>query len=106
MTVPFRLHVIACDGSSCHERDARDVLKTLRSRIAERGVADEVRLTVANCLKLCGRGPNLVVYPDGVWYAAVTPKRAERIVDEHLVEGTPVDELVLDWSTVKSAPTF
>ena len=106
MTPPFRLHVIACDGSSCHERDARDVLKALRSRIAERGVDDDVRLTVASCLRLCGRGPNMVVYPDGVWYSAVTPRRVERIVDEHLVEGTPVTDLMLDWTTVKSAPTF
>jgi (2Fe-2S) ferredoxin len=106
MTPPFRIHVVACDGSSCHDRDAREVLKALRARVSERGIADQVRLTVANCLMLCGRGPNMVVYPDGVWYSGVTPKRVERIVDEHFVEGTPPADLVLDWSTVKTAPTF
>jgi (2Fe-2S) ferredoxin len=35
----------------------------------------------------------VVVYPGDVWYAGVSEKGAKRIVDEHLVEGRPVEEL-------------
>ena len=98
---PFRWHVVACEGTSCRDRGSRDVVRALRSKIAERGLLDDVRVTTATCLDLCARGPNLVVYPDGVWYSGLSPARVTRVVDEHLAEGKPVEDLRLDWSTVE-----
>ena len=46
------------------------------------------------CLGVCAGGPIVVVYPEGVWYAAVTPQLLERIVVEHLRDGRVVEEAV------------
>lgn len=45
-------------------------------------------------LRMCHAGPWLVVYPEGVWYAQVTPERFDRIRREHLEGGVPVAEWV------------
>ena len=37
---------------------------------------------------------NIVVYPDNVWYRKVTPELLDRIITEHLQNGTPVREHV------------
>lgn len=47
-----------------------------------------------DCLRICEQGPVAVVYPDGSWYAHLTVERLDRIIDEHLVGGTPVHEWV------------
>ena len=47
-----------------------------------------------DCLRICEQGCIAVVYPDGTWYAGLDKEKLDRIIDEHLIGGVPVEELV------------
>ncbi|WP_115071666.1 ferredoxin [Synechococcus sp. UW179B] len=49
----------------------------------------------ADCLRICDQGPILLVWPDGTWYGGVTPERISRILQQHIIQGQPIEEWIL-----------
>jgi len=96
---PFRFHVFVCDQQKpegapcCAARGSVQVLEALRHEVNARGLEDDVQVTACGSLGLCEHGPNLVVYPEGIWYSGVTPADVPEIVRSHFQEDTPVERL-------------
>src|SRR5437868_6783551 len=95
---PFSRHIIVCTGGFCSRTsEGRELYRLLPQLLQREGLlfgADRVKRGETPCLGVCSCGPIVVVYPDGIWYAAVTPRLLERIVVEHLRGGRPADEAV------------
>ncbi len=97
---PFRLHVLACDQvkpegiPGCRASGAPKVIDALRAAVAKAGLGDDVLVTVTGSMGMCERGPNLVVYPDGVWYSGVHAEDVGEIVESHFRNGKPVERLM------------
>jgi (2Fe-2S) ferredoxin len=95
---PYARHVFVCTGSYCSpDRRGRELYALLASLLEREGLLfgpSRVKRGETPCLGVCEKGPIVVVYPDGVWYAGVTPPLLERIVSEHLKGGKVVEEAV------------
>lgn len=94
----YARHVLVCTGGFCSDnRGGRAIYARLASLLQRHGLLfgpTRVKRSEAPCLGVCAGGPIVAVYPEGVWYANVTPELLERIVVEHLKDGRVVDEAV------------
>lgn len=96
---PYRWHVIVCTGGYCSpDRRGRELYAILPRLLEREGLlygAGRVKRGETPCLGVCAGGPIVVVHPEGIWYAGVTPALLERIVVEHLKGGRVVEEAVM-----------
>jgi (2Fe-2S) ferredoxin len=95
----YERHVFVCTrGEWCPsvDGDGLGVHAALKDAVSGAGLSDRVRINHSGCFSQCGIGPMAVVYPDGVWYAALTAADAAEIVRSHLIGGRPVERLRYD----------
>ncbi len=88
-----RRHLFFCIGPDCCSTGTGEALWShAKKRVKQLEIP--VLRTRAGCFRICEGGPWLVVYPDGIWYGAMTPERLDRILEEHVEGGSPVREWV------------
>lgn len=75
---PYKCHIFVCvksrdDGrKSCGNSGSRELRSLLKSEIKTRGWKKTARVCESSCLGVCEAGPNIMIYPQGVWFSGVT----------------------------------
>jgi (2Fe-2S) ferredoxin len=94
----YRRHVFLCTGPSCCTPETGlAAWETLKQLLKDKGLLtgpSACYRTKVGCLRICCHGPTMLVYPEGTWYHGMTPERIPRFVQEHLIEGKPVEEWI------------
>jgi (2Fe-2S) ferredoxin len=106
----FEKHIFICGNlrppghprGCCDPEQKAELQKTFKQKLAERGLKGKVRANQSGCLDQCEHGPNLVVYPEGVFYGRVTLADVDEIIESHIIGGKPVERLVLPESCINS----
>ncbi len=87
----------------CSQRESEAIAAALKARVKALGFSGIVRVSKSGCQDLCARGPNVMVFPDHVWYHGVTQADVERIVQDAVRGLRPSAEPVVP-STSLSRP--
>lgn len=89
-------HILVCTDSKSKQckKGGPEILKTFEKAIKARKLGRQVIVSEIGHVGGCSLGPNVIVYPEGVWYGQVTPEDVAEIIDEHILEGRVVQRLL------------
>jgi (2Fe-2S) ferredoxin len=98
---PYERHVFVCENrrpdddprGCCSQKGSATIRDRLKILAKNAGLKGRVRINGAGCLDQCAHGPTIVVYPEGIWYGAVTLSDVDEIFRSHVLEGKPVERL-------------
>ncbi|HSH82044.1 MAG TPA: cob(I)yrinic acid a,c-diamide adenosyltransferase [Herpetosiphonaceae bacterium] len=97
-TRAYGRHLFICTHGNCAPPEAGEALAAaVPSLLGDRRKLrnpERIKCTTSDCLGVCSGGPVVVIYPDGIWYHHVDEALLARIVQEHLIEGRPVEEAI------------
>lgn len=94
----YKRHLLLCVGPRCtQDGESQELFDMLGEKFKAAGIDSgdlRCKRTRTHCFATCKNGPILAVQPDGIWYYNVTEKNLDRIIEQHLVGGVPVEDLI------------
>jgi len=83
---PYLCHVFVCTNDrggkrpSCADQNSALVRAQLKEEISSRGWKPQVRVSQCGCMGLCGKGSNVIIYPQKIWFSKTFPEDVGQIV--------------------------
>jgi (2Fe-2S) ferredoxin len=78
----------------CHKKGSLSLLQYMERELSDRGLSDVV-VSSTGCLKVCDRGPAIVIYPDNVWYGRIDSESAVDEIIDALESGGIAEKYVI-----------
>ncbi len=99
----FTSHIFVCcnrrepgHSRSCCNPDGTEALRNcFKAELKNRNLGPLVRANQSGCLDQCELGPTVVIYPQGIWYGHVRPDDVPRIIEETVIGGRVLEDLLI-----------
>ena len=90
----IKTHVLCCGGTGCKASASDEIIATFERLLKEKGLQDEVQVIRTGCFGFCEKGPIVKMLPDNTFYTQVKPEDVEKIINEHIIKGRKVTDLL------------
>ncbi|MBR4156407.1 MAG: NADH-quinone oxidoreductase subunit NuoF [Bacteroidales bacterium] len=89
-----KTHVLCCGGTGCKSSESDAIVANFDAVLKEKGLQDDVMVVKTGCFGFCEKGPIVKMIPDNTFYTQVKPSDVERIVEDHIINGCKVKDLL------------
>ena len=86
--------IVIPSGTCCQARGSSDVVESFQKEIEKHSLWDKIALRITGCGGFCQTEPNLVIYPEEIYYQKVSPDDAEEVILETVLRGRVITRLL------------
>lgn len=87
----YKKHIFVCtnlrdEGNSCGARGSETLRDTLKAKVKSKGLHEEIRVYKSGCQGNCEVGPNVLIFPEKIWYKGVQSQDLDFILQQHVFQ--------------------
>jgi len=86
--------VVVSNGTCGRARGSQRIIEALGRELDSRGLRETVGLEVTGCHGFCELEPNIVIYPEGIYYGRLNPEDIPAVIEKTILKDKVVDPLV------------
>lgn len=91
---PYVAHVYVCTNDrggvkkSCADNNSQFIRSELKDAVHQKGWDGKIRISASGCMGRCNTGPNVMIYPQRIWFSEVSRDDVGEIVTtiEHIMD--------------------
>ena len=94
-------------GTCGQARGSLKVIRAFQDELKKHKLEEKIKIKVTGCHGFCEAEPNLIIYPEQIFYRNVKPEDAEEIILDTVMNNKIIERLVItDSETGKKTPYF
>jgi len=95
----FKKHIISISSGTCgHASGSIEVEEALKQAV--KGYEDKIDLKLTGCHGFCAAEPNIIIFPEKIFYKNLKPEDAPNII-QSILEGEIIENLVISENGTK-----
>ncbi len=96
------IHIVISNGTCGQARGSEKIVQAFQKEIERRKIQDKVKIRATGCHGFCEVEPNVIIYPEGIFYQKLRPKDVKQIISQTILNKKIIDDfLYIDPNTNK-----
>ena len=99
---PSYIKTIMISSGTCGQASGSvPVIEALEKELVKRNLKNKFEIKITGCHGFCEMEPNLIIYPDGIFYKKLKPEDIPKIVEDTLLNDKIIPSLVFEEAKTK-----
>ena len=98
----YEIQISVSNGTCGQARGSEKIVHALRKEIERQKIQDKVKIRATGCHGFCEIEPNIIIFPEGIFYQKLKPKDVKEIISQTVINNKIIDDLLyIDSKTNK-----
>jgi len=95
--IPSKKTIVISSGTCGRASGSLQIIDAVNQELEKKGLKDRVEVKITGCHGFCQLEPNLVVYPEEIFYKNLKPQDVPQIVEKSILGDEIVSSLVFEY---------
>lgn len=77
-----RTQIIVSNGTCGQARGSEKIVQAFRKEVKKQNLHDKVEVKATGCHGFCEVEPNIIIFPEGIFYQKLKPQNVKEIISE------------------------